>query len=142
MRHTLPEKNFVSEPHPNDHLVSGAGDQNETRPIVHLVDGEYPFMSRAQAKDIMRPFCRAESVELDFSGTKEIWPGFADELLRVWPLSHSATQLTIVNANEKVLFMVRRVLGRDDLPHPLKRVRIHARPPQNADNGAMKPLSP
>jgi hypothetical protein len=70
--------------------------------FVSLATFEANLISRAQAKCIATRFENFESVELDFSGVNDIGQGFADELIRVWPLTHPATQLFITNATEAV----------------------------------------
>ncbi|MCX9156489.1 DUF4325 domain-containing protein [Niveibacterium sp. 24ML] len=80
------------------------------------------YVSRAEAKDLLSEFEAYDQVEVDFEGVEEIGASFADELVRVFPLSHPAAQLTIVNASSKVLQMLKRSQSRADLPQPPKPV--------------------
>jgi hypothetical protein len=82
------------------------------------------LITRSQAKRILARFESFEKVELDFTGIQLTGQGFADELARVWPLSHPATQLFITNATEPVEKMFRHVKGRPDLPQPAVPVNI------------------
>lgn len=90
----------------------------KTRFFVSLAAFEGELISRSQAKRIVARFENFEHVELDFSGVENIGQGFADELVRVWPLAHTATQLYITNATEAVEKMLKHVTGRSDLPQP------------------------
>jgi hypothetical protein len=89
---------------------------------MRLVEGE--LISRPQAKRVATRFEHFEKVELDFSSVRNIGQGFADELVRVWPLAHPGTQLFITNTAELVKKMIAHVQGRIDLPHPETPVAI------------------
>lgn len=77
------------------------------------------LISRSQAKQVAACFDGHKEVELDFADVISIGQGFADELLRVWPLAHPQTKLTVINANDAVLKMVGHIRSRDDLPQPV-----------------------
>ena len=96
----------------------------KTRFFVSLAAFEGELISRSQAKRIVARFENFEKVELDFNGVNNIGQGFADELVRVWPLAHPATQLFVTNASEPVEKMLRHVEGRSDLPQPAIPVAI------------------
>jgi len=76
------------------------------------------LISRAQAKSVTAQFDGFNEVELDFHGVEDIGQAFADQLLRVWPLSHLQTKLVIVNANRSVEQIISHIRGRKDLPQP------------------------
>jgi hypothetical protein len=85
---------------------------------VLLAEFEGELISRSQAKRVVARLEVFEKVDLDFNGVKNIGQGFADELVRVWPLAHPDTQLIITNATEAVEKMIKHVEGRLDLPQP------------------------
>lgn len=97
---------------------SDAGDRGffRTRFFVSLAALEGNLVSRSQAKRVAARFEKFTEVELDFNNVAGIGQAFADELFRVWPLSHPQTKLQVTHANEAVLKMVRHVKGRADLP--------------------------
>ena len=76
--------------------------------------GRYPgeqLVSRSQAKRILARFTDFSEVILDFTGVSEIGQAFADEIFRVFKNEHPDTILMVHYANEKVLKMIRHVLG-------------------------------
>lgn len=87
-----------------------------TRFFVSLAALEGNLVSRSQAKRVAARFEKFSEVELDFRGVSGIGQAFADELFRVWPLSHQQTKIQVTNAAEAVLKMMRHVKGRVDLP--------------------------
>ena len=89
---------------------------NKTRFFLTLAAFEGSLVSRSQAKRVAARFEKFGEVELDFASVESIGQGFADELLRVWPLTHPQTKLLVTNANDAVLMMVGHIKGRQDLP--------------------------
>jgi hypothetical protein len=82
-------------------------------------DGD--LTARSQAKRAAARFENFSEVELDFAGVDYIGQAFANELLRVWPLAHPATRITVANANEAVTQMIKHITSRQDLPQPTNR---------------------
>lgn len=76
---------------------------------IKLAGYDDAFISRSQAKMIMNGMDRFKRVVLDFTDVRLIGQGFADEVLRVWRNDHPATEITWVNANDDVAFMLKRV---------------------------------
>ena len=66
------------------------------------------FVSRSQARRILAGLEKFKNIILDFSGIAAVGQGFVDEIFRVWKKKHPETQITLANANEDVVFMVRR----------------------------------
>jgi hypothetical protein len=66
------------------------------------------LVSRSQAKRLLSRFDRFKIAVLDFEGIQEIGQAFADEIFRVFPNFHSATEIYAVNANEQVQKMISR----------------------------------
>lgn len=82
-----------------------------TIPMTLAQLGNENLVSRAQAKLIA---CAIEksgdlhTVRLDFSHVQEIGQGFADELFRVFAVSHSNIALEPINCNPAILAMISR----------------------------------
>lgn len=87
-----------------------------TRFYLSLAALEGNLVSRSQAKRVAARFEKFGEVELDFRGINSIGQAFADELFRVWPLSHPLTHLQVTNAEEPVIRMIGHIKGRADLP--------------------------
>lgn len=87
---------------------------SRTRTVVRLFGYGVRFVSRSEAKRLMRGLERFEDVVLDFTGVEEVGQGFVDEALRVWPAGHPATRVLPEGMAGPVDFMVRR-----GLPRPL-----------------------
>ncbi len=71
--------------------------------------GQYPgeqLVSRSQAKRVLARFDQFSEVMLDFEGVSDIGQPFADEIFRVFPLSHPDITLRVMNANENVTNMI------------------------------------
>ncbi len=83
-----------------------------TRTVVRLFSFGVRFVSRSEAKRLMRGLERFKEVVLDFNGVEEVGQGFVDEVLRVWPRTHESTLVTPVGMSSPVAFMVRRGLPR------------------------------
>jgi anti-sigma regulatory factor (Ser/Thr protein kinase) len=82
---------------------------NKTSVRVKLFRQGVEYLSRSQARRIVVGLERFKSVELDFRGIDTIGQGFADEIFRVWRLTHPGVRIIPVNAIEIVLFMIRHV---------------------------------
>jgi len=67
------------------------------------------FVSRSQAKRLLARFERFERVELDFTDVDEIGQGFADEVFRVFQVSHPNSQIVAINCNPQVDAMIKHV---------------------------------
>ncbi len=83
-----------------------------TRAVVRLFALGIEFVSRSEAKRVVRGLSRFREVVLDFEGVASIGQGFADEVFRVFARAHPEVQMTPVAMVPAVAFMVRRALGR------------------------------
>ncbi|MGH2757084.1 MAG: STAS-like domain-containing protein [Actinomycetota bacterium] len=79
---------------------------DKTRTIVRLFEVDVSFVSRSEAKRLVRNLEQFAEVVVDFEGVEEIGQGFADEIFRVWQSEHPDTQLLPVNMNESVELLV------------------------------------
>ncbi len=83
----------------------------KTRTSIRLFSIRTRFVSRAEAKRLVRGLEKFSEVELDFHNVKGVGQSFVDELFRVWASAHPEVKLTPVNMNRPVEFMVRRGLA-------------------------------
>lgn len=81
-----------------------------TRTVVRLFGFGVRFISRSEAKRLLRGLERFKEVLVDFSGVEEVGQGFVDEVFRVWPAEHPETIVKPVGMIGPVEFMVRRGL--------------------------------
>lgn len=81
---------------------------SRSRISIKLFELGVRFISRSEAKRLLRGLERFREVEIDFSGVEGVGQGFVDELLRVWPNQHSETRVVATGMNRAVEAMVRR----------------------------------
>jgi hypothetical protein len=79
-----------------------------TRPTVMLFQYGTTFVSRSEAKRLLRSLQKFEEIELDFQNVQSVGQGFVDEVFRVWATEHPSHKITPININSKVKFMVER----------------------------------
>ena len=80
----------------------------KTRIVVRLFEIGVRFVSRSEARRLLRGLERFREVVLDFRGVKILGQGFADELFRVWARAHPGVVLTPRDMVPPVAFMVGR----------------------------------
>lgn len=73
------------------------------------------FVSRSQAKMILRDLDKFNHIVLDFKDTRSVGQAFVDEVFRVFQNQHPDIKIEHINANEDVEFMVSRGLSTADL---------------------------
>lgn len=78
-------------------------------PVKLAQIGEDSLVSRSQGKRLVARFEKFSKVVLNFAGVRSIGPAFADEVFRVFAMSHPDVQLTCINTTEEVGRMIRRV---------------------------------
>jgi hypothetical protein len=66
------------------------------------------FVSRSEAKRLLRSLEKFEEVELNFQNVRSVGQGFVDEVFRVWAADHPSQKMVPINMNAKVKFMVER----------------------------------
>ncbi len=67
------------------------------------------YISRSQAKRVLFGLEVFRTIVLDFDKVPGVGQAFADEIFRVFRLSHPEIQISYINANEAVRFMIERV---------------------------------
>ena len=85
---------------------------DKTEIVIKLaqLDGER-YISRSQAKRVLRNLDdKFTLITLDFSGVIIVGQGFVDEVFRVYQNKHPNVKITYMNANDDVLFMIKRSL--------------------------------
>lgn len=83
---------------------------NTTQTTVQLFGFGVRFVSRSEAKRLLRGLERFSRVRVDFTGVEEVGQGFVDEVFRVWPAEHDGVVIEPVGMVGPVEFMVRRGL--------------------------------
>ena len=83
-----------------------------TRTVVRLFAIGVEFVSRSEAKRLVRGLERFREVVLDFAGVRLVGQGFADEVFRVWATQHPEVTLIPTDMIEPVAFMVERAIRR------------------------------
>ena len=83
---------------------------SKTRTIVRLFTIGTEFVSRSQAKRLVRGLERFREVVLDFDGVDLVGQGFADEIFRVWARRHPEVRLVPTGMSEPIAFMVERAI--------------------------------
>ncbi len=77
-------------------------------PIVHFFPNADP-VSRSEARRLLEVITSFKEINLDFSGVSEIGQAFCHEIFIVWQEKHPDTIFNIINANEYVDKMIKRV---------------------------------
>jgi len=83
-----------------------------TRTVVRLFDIGVRFISRSEARRLLRGLERFREVLVDLKGVQEVGQGFVDEVFRVWPTQHPDVAVRPINMVGPVEAMVRRGLPR------------------------------
>jgi anti-sigma regulatory factor (Ser/Thr protein kinase) len=77
---------------------------------VKLYHQGIDYVSRSQARRILTGLEKFKAIELDFKDVETAGQAFADEIFRVWQNAHKDIKITAINANQNILFMLRRAL--------------------------------
>lgn len=75
---------------------------------VKLYRQDVDYVSRSQARRILAGLEKFQTVEFDFKDVETVGQAFADEVFRVWQTAHQDIKLTIKNANENIMLMIKR----------------------------------
>jgi anti-sigma regulatory factor (Ser/Thr protein kinase) len=81
-----------------------------TRTVVRLFEIGVEFVSRSEARRLIRGLDRFREVVVDFDRVASVGQGFADEVFRVFAGAHPNVRLVPVNMAPTVEFMVQRAL--------------------------------
>jgi len=83
---------------------------SRTRTVIRLFAIGTTFVSRSEAKRLLRGLDKFREVVLDFNGVELVGQGFADEVFRVWAKDHPGTALVPTAMREAVAFMIERAI--------------------------------
>jgi len=83
---------------------------DKTKVKIDLYKANKVFVSRSQAKRVLIGLEKFKIIILDFENVKTVGQGFADEVFRVWQNRHPNIKIKYQNANDNILFMIRRTL--------------------------------
>jgi anti-sigma regulatory factor (Ser/Thr protein kinase) len=81
---------------------------DKTRCTIKLFEHGVRFVSRSEAKRLLRRLDQFREVLLDFDRVEGVGQGFADEVFRVWARAHPDVTLGTQGMNAAVEFMVER----------------------------------
>jgi anti-sigma regulatory factor (Ser/Thr protein kinase) len=96
-----------------DQYVSGEN-YDFSRTVVPVVLAQYagdPLVSRSQAKRVLARVDLFRTVVFDFSKVESIGQAFADEIFRVFALTHPGIELLFVHAEVEVRKLIARARG-------------------------------
>lgn len=80
--------------------------RTETKVSLYKIDTD--FISRSQARRIVSGLEKFKKIILDFKGVDTVGQAFADEVFRVWQGRHPHINIEYRNANENIIFMIKR----------------------------------
>lgn len=92
--------------------TGGAFTFAKTEVNIRLYKLDTDFISRSQARRVMSGLDKFKSITLDFKNVNTVGQAFADEVFRVWHSHHPSIKITYKNANENIVFMIKRALGK------------------------------
>ena len=75
---------------------------------VKLYHQDVDYVSRSQARRLLAGLEKFKTVEFDFKDVKTVGQAFADEVFRVWQSGHKDAKLAHENANDNIVFMIKR----------------------------------
>jgi len=91
----------------------GAFDFNKTEIVVNLYSIDASYISRSQARRVLSGLDKFKRIVLDFKDVKTVGQAFADEVFRVWKSNHEDINIVYKNANENIVFMIKRAKSKD-----------------------------
>lgn len=84
---------------------------SKTEVTIKLYEENANYVSRSQARRLLSGLEKFQTIVLDFKGIDAVGQAFADEIFRVWKKTHPKKQVLVKNADENVMFMVKRAEG-------------------------------
>jgi anti-sigma regulatory factor (Ser/Thr protein kinase) len=83
---------------------------SKTRTVIRLFAYGTEFVSRSEAKRLVRGLEKFREVVVDFEGVDLVGQGFADEVFRVWAMEHPEVALIPTGMSDAIAFMVERAI--------------------------------
>ncbi len=105
--------NIDSSRNPADILSKDLGNNNVSdaaRIFIKLFSQGNKYVSRSEARKALDGMGKFKTLILDFKDIENIGQGFVDEVFMVWKRNHPDTKITIENANNDVMFMIKRAV--------------------------------
>lgn len=93
-----------------DQFTDESYEFSKTKVRVSLFKKEAEYVSRSQVRRILFGLEKFSTVILDFKNVQTVGQAFADEIFRVWRKKYPQIEIIPKNANENVIFMIRRAL--------------------------------
>jgi anti-sigma regulatory factor (Ser/Thr protein kinase) len=84
---------------------------SKTQVIIRLYKMGTEYISRSQARRVLSGLEKFKTIALDFSEVDTVGQGFADEIFRIWKSHYPEIEITPINANENINFMIARAKG-------------------------------
>ncbi len=81
---------------------------NKTKVVVKLYKIDTNYISRSQARRILIGLEKFKTVILDFHNVDSVGQAFVDEVFRVWQNRHPNIKIQYQNANENIVFIIKR----------------------------------
>lgn len=75
---------------------------------IKLLTKDVSYISRSQARRLLYGLDGFDRIILDFKGVKSVGQSFVDEVFRVYQNKHSDKNLSPINCNKAVSFMIKR----------------------------------
>jgi len=85
---------------------------SKTEIKIKLYKLEISYISRSEAKRVVRNLDRFKSIVFDFAKVDTVGQAFADEIFRVFSNEHSTISIRHINANKNVEFMIQRAIAK------------------------------
>lgn len=86
---------------------------SKTKVNVRLYKMDNSFISRSQARRILVGLDKFKTVILDFKNVDTVGQAFTDEIFRVWQNHYPRIKIMYKNANENIIFMIKRSLTKN-----------------------------
>ena len=84
---------------------------NKTGVLVKLYKPGAGYISRSEARRLLTGLDKFKTIDMDFDKVETVGQAFADEIFRVWQGIHKDININYTNANENVIFMIKRARG-------------------------------
>lgn len=86
---------------------------SKTEVAIKLYERGVNYISRSQARRVLTGLEKFRTIVIDFSGVATIGQAFADEVFRVWKIKNPGVDIVFKNANENILFMIKRATSKE-----------------------------
>lgn len=88
---------------------------SKTKVLIKLYKIDTLYVSRSQARRVLSGLEKFKTIVLDFDNVDIVGQAFADEVFRVWHNNHKDIDIQYQNANENIVFMIKRAGAKVEL---------------------------